>query len=128
MPSASKSRDSHTVKSKAVSIAPKKLSAPVSSTAPKPAVAVAPAVTGGGLNVSPGQMAFVSAKGSPNAPALIQIIYSSGPSKAAGLVSKSTDASGNVSWTWKIGTKTKPGDYPVNITIGGKAISQTLHV
>ncbi|WP_332238925.1 DUF4236 domain-containing protein [Sporolactobacillus sp. KGMB 08714] len=112
--------------SKPVASAPKKASAPASSAAPKPAPT--PAVTGSGLNVSPGQIASVSAKGSPNAPASIQVIYSSGPSTAAGLVSKTTDGSGNVSWTWKVGTRTKPGDYPVNITIGGKTITQTLHV
>jgi hypothetical protein len=134
-PSAGESSGSHAVVSKPASqaqksttSAPKKASAPASSTAPKSAPAPTLAVTGGGLNVSPGQIASVSTKGSPNAPASIQVIYSSGPSKAAGLISKTTDGSGNVSWSWKVGTRTKPGSYDVNITIGTQTITKTLNV
>lgn len=114
--------------SKPESQAPKPAS---SAHAPAPAPTPAPAslsVTGSGLNVSPGQIASVTAKGAPGAPASIEVIYSSGPSKAAGLVNKTTDGNGNVSWSWKVGTKTKPGNYPIYITIGGKQTNATLHV
>lgn len=82
----------------------------------------------GSLNVSPGQNASVSVKTSPGARGTIQVIYNSGPSTAAGLDPKTADGNGNITWVWKVGTRTAPGDYPVNITVGGKSINQTLHV
>ncbi|WP_174845444.1 DUF4236 domain-containing protein [Sporolactobacillus shoreae] len=92
----------------------------------KPAPSLA--VTGGSLNVSPGQMTSVSVNTKPGAQGTIQVIYNSGPSTAAGLIPKSADSSGNITWVWKVGTRTAPGDYPVNITVGEKSITQTLHV
>ncbi|MCO7127761.1 DUF4236 domain-containing protein [Sporolactobacillus shoreicorticis] len=92
----------------------------------KPAPSVS--VVSHGLNVSPGQNASVTVKGEPGAHGSIQVVYNSGPSTAAGLGPKTADGNGNITWVWKVGTRTAPGDYPVTITIGGKTISQTLHV
>jgi hypothetical protein len=44
--------------------------------------------------------------------------YKSGPSTAAGLIPKTTDANGDVAWSWKVGTRTTPGSWPVTITCG----------
>lgn len=48
----------------------------------------------------------------------INVYYSSGVSKASGLENKTSDNSGYVSWTWKIGGKTNSGNYHVDL-IGG---------
>jgi len=47
--------------------------------------------------------------------------YKSGPSKAQGLGPKTADAGGDVSWSWKVGTNTTPGAWPVTITCGGES-------
>jgi hypothetical protein len=76
--------------------------------------------------VSPGSNASVSAKTAPNASCSIDVEYKSGSSTAAGLYDKQADASGFVSWTWKVGTRTTPGDWPVYITCNG--VTATTYV
>lgn len=61
--------------------------------------------------------ATLSVQGAPNSEARIYVYYSSGASKAKGLEKKTTDDSGNVSWTWTIGGKTKPGTYSITVQI-----------
>lgn len=46
----------------------------------------------------------------------IEVEYKSGSSTAAGLLPKDADSAGNVSWTWKVGTRTTPGSWPVIVT------------
>ncbi len=43
------------------------------------------------------------------------VIYKSGPSTAAGLGPKTAGGDGVVSWTWKVGTRTTTGTWPINI-------------
>ena len=66
-----------------------------------------------------GATASVAAKTGAKTGCTITVQYKSGPSKAAGIVPKSSDGSGNVSWSWKVGTNTTPGSWPVIITCGG---------
>jgi hypothetical protein len=47
----------------------------------------------------------------------ISVYYKSGPSEAAGLYSK-RPARGRVSWTWKVGTRTTPGRWPILVSCG----------
>jgi hypothetical protein len=47
----------------------------------------------------------------------ITVYYYSGPSHAAGLYSKRPIA-GRVSWTWKVGTRTTPGRWPIRVSCG----------
>jgi hypothetical protein len=49
----------------------------------------------------------------PGAFCNITVYYKSGPSEAQGLDPKDADSSGNVSWTWKVGTRTTPGTWRV---------------
>lgn len=49
----------------------------------------------------------------------IDVYYSSGVSKADGLENHKSDSSGYVSWTWKIGGKTKIGTYNIVLKGGG---------
>jgi hypothetical protein len=77
-------------------------------------------VVNGSLDFSRNENATVSIVGIPNTQYSIAVYYSSGKSTAAGLEPKTSDASGNVSWTWKIGGKTNPGTYRATITGGGE--------
>ena len=71
-------------------------------------------------SVSRGSNATVSVKGAANTSYRLGVTYGSGESKASGLGTKTSNASGNVSWTWKVGNSTTPGTYPITITQGGK--------
>lgn len=131
-PKASKTDSaSHSVTSPKPSASTSTAKPAVKQASPKP-VASKPApslaVTGDGLDVSPGNEASVTIKTAPGAEGTIEVLYNSGPSKAKGLVPQTADSNGNITWTWKVGTRTAPGDYDVDITAGGKSITKTLHV
>lgn len=57
-------------------------------------------------------------------PCSISVLYKSGPSHAAGLVSRTADGQGRVSWTWKVGTRTTPGFLPIVIACGQTDITR----
>ena len=111
-----------------VTEAPKPVTqAPTPTTeAPKP-VAQAPAVqeslkiTSVTSPVGGGQNATLTAIGKPNTEYSIKVVYSSGASTAKGLEAKKSNGSGAVSWTWKVGAKTKPGTYTITVTGGGES-------
>ena len=79
--------------------------------------------------VSPGANATLVAKATPGAQCDITVYYKSGPSTAQELYPKTADTSGNVSWTWKVGTRTTPGSWRIVVTasLGGKTVSQTTY-
>jgi hypothetical protein len=54
----------------------------------------------------------------------ITVYYYSGPSHAAGLYSKRPVA-GRVSWTWKVGTRTTPGRWPIRVSCGSAGVLHT---
>lgn len=68
--------------------------------------------------VSPGETASISLQLLPNTSYSISVYYSSGKSKASGLEDTVSDGAGNISWSWKVGTRTKAGTY--KIVINGK--------
>lgn len=78
--------------------------------------------------VSRGSNATVSIKGFPNTTYDIDVIYSSGASKASGLEDKTSDSEGNVSWTFKVSSNVKTGTYDVKITDGKDSVSYSLEV
>ena len=78
--------------------------------------------------VSRGSDVTVSIKGLPNTTYDIDVIYSSGESKATGLEDKTSDSEGNVSWTFKVSSNVKPGTYEVKITDGSSNASYSLEV
>jgi hypothetical protein len=57
----------------------------------------------------------------------IVVSYKSGPSQAAGLYPKRPIA-GRVSWTWKVGTRTTPGRWPVFVSCGSAGTLRTSFV
>ena len=72
--------------------------------------------------------ASVTVRTVPGASCSIQVIYKSGPSGAQGLEDKQADNSGLVSWSWKVGSNTALGAWPVNITCGGQSMSTSVNV
>ena len=79
-------------------------------------------------DVTPGEYASITVHGVPGTTASITVVYKSGPSHASGLVPEPVGTSGNVTWQWKVGTHTTPGNWLVNVEDSGKGLTETLHV
>ncbi len=109
---------------------------PAASTAtPRPTQA--PATPATALSVSVVSLTSPAARGSnatlvirtsPGANCTITVHYKSGPSKAQGLGSKSADANGQCSWTWKVGTSTTPGTWSISVTASIDGQSKSLSI
>lgn len=69
--------------------------------------------------ISRGSNATIAINTAPNTYCTITIYYKSGPSSAKGLDPKNSDGNGNCSWTWKVGTRTTPGDWKIVINVQG---------
>lgn len=69
--------------------------------------------------ISRGAQASITIKTAPNVLCTITVYYKSGPSKAKGLDPKNSDANGNCTWSWKVGTRTTPGNWKIVITAEG---------
>ncbi len=78
--------------------------------------------------VSRNNTATLEIKGEPNTEYAITVYYSSGPSSAAGLESKYSDGEGYVSWSWRVGGKTKDGEYRIIVSGGGKSLETEFAV
>ena len=74
------------------------------------------------------QMVTPQVATSPNTVCSITVVYSSGPSVAAGLGAAPSDASAEVSWTWKVGGRTTPGTWPITVTCGSGSNNKTITV
>lgn len=70
--------------------------------------------------------ASLTVRGTPDTLYSIRVYYSSGASSAAGLEDKTSDAQGEVSWSWKIGNNTKPGEY--RVVVSGSDESLTVYL
>lgn len=100
--------------------------------APKP-TAVPPTRRSTGVTevpgtVSKGSYASVTVSTSPGTVCSIDVEYKSGPSTAQGLDPKQAGANGLVSWTWKVGTRTTSGTWPIYITCGSQSITTSVTV
>ena len=78
--------------------------------------------------ISAGSTASITVQGEPDTDYSITVIYSSGPSSADGLETKTSDSDGVVSWSWKIGTRTKEGTCRISISGGGKSFSTSIEI
>lgn len=65
-----------------------------------------------------GGMGLVTIQTTPQTFCTITVTYKSGPSRAAGLVPKTSDNQGRITWTWKVGTRTTPGTWPITVECG----------
>lgn len=80
------------------------------------------------LTTSRGSYATLKVKTAANTSCSIEVDYKSGPSKAAGLGTKSSDGAGNVSWTWKVGATTTRGSWPITVTCGDASAQTYIKV
>jgi micrococcal nuclease len=80
------------------------------------------------LSVTPGQNASVTVKTQAGVTGKIEVDYKSGPSSSKSLYPKSAGSSGTITWTWRVGTRTTPGNWTVTISANGKTVKTTLHV
>jgi hypothetical protein len=75
----------------------------------------------------PGSDATLIASVSPARVCSITVHYKSGPSRARGLYPK-RPIRGRVSWTWRVGTNTTPGRWPITISCGSAGTLRTSFV
>lgn len=80
------------------------------------------------LNVPRRSEASVTIQTKPGTTGTIEVDYKSGPSHAKGLQLQTANSSGQITWSWKVGSNTAPGSWPVKISAGGKTATLTLHV
>jgi hypothetical protein len=80
------------------------------------------------LTVAHGSDATLQVRTAPNTSCSIEVDYKSGPSKAAGLGPATSDATGSVSWTWKVGANTTLGSWPIIVTCGSASAQTAIHV
>ncbi|NTW96630.1 MAG: DUF5011 domain-containing protein [Erysipelotrichaceae bacterium] len=78
--------------------------------------------------ISAGSYATIVVQGKADKEYSIAVYYKSGASTAAGLEDMVADSSGQVSWTWKVGTRTTPGSWKIVITGDGKTTSTYIKV
>lgn len=78
--------------------------------------------------VSRGSTVSVTVKTKPGDRCSITVIYKSGASTAQGLVPKQANDAGTVSWSWKVGTRTTPGTWPVIISCGSGTVRTSVTV
>jgi len=76
--------------------------------------------------INRGAYATISILTAPNVLCTITVYYKSGPSEAQGLEPKISDGNGNCSWTWKVGTRTTPGNWKILITAEGIGSIETF--
>jgi hypothetical protein len=76
-----------------------------------------------------GEKAVLIAHTTPGATCKISVYYTSTRSAAEGLGEKTAEASGNVSWTWRVGTDMAAGTYRIEVTanLNDKHASQTTY-
>ena len=93
-----------------------------------PTTKPAPALTVQIVSLPPtgqGNLVTATVRTAPAADCAIDVEYKSGPATAAGLDQKTASGSGIVRWTWKVGTRTTPGDWPVTVTCAYRAASES---
>ncbi len=79
--------------------------------------------------IGQGHTATLQARTVPGAYCSIVVHYKSGHSTAAGLYPKEAASRGNVSWSWKVGTRTTPGSWRIVVTasLNSRIASQTTY-
>ena len=91
-----------------------------------PAHALSVSITSLTSPVYRGDSATAQAKSSAGSRCSIVVTYKSGPSKAKGLEAKTVNSKGRVAWTWKVGTNTTPGKWPVKVSCSKSGASANV--
>ncbi len=78
--------------------------------------------------IPPGAMASITIQTFPGTDCTITVYYKSGASNAAGLGPQTADASGKVTWSWKVGTRTTPGVWRIVVTasLNGEKVTKEI--
>lgn len=72
--------------------------------------------------VKPGETAAITVSGRPETRYEIEIRFGRNVSTASGLEPKTSDSSGVVSWSWRVGPFSERGEYRILITGGGQTL------
>jgi len=75
--------------------------------------------------ISKGSQASITINTAPNVLCTITVYYKSGPSEAQGLEPKNSDGNGNCAWSWKVGSRTTPGNWKIVLTAEGSGQIET---
>jgi hypothetical protein len=75
--------------------------------------------------INAGAYATLTVSVSPSHRCSITVYYKSGSSTAAGLYPK---RGSRISWTWKVGTRTTPGRWPIVVSCGSAGTLRTSFV
>jgi len=75
--------------------------------------------------ISHGSYATLTVSVTPTATCSPAVYYRSGRSRAAGLYPK---RGARISWTWKVGTRTTPGRWPIIVSCGSSGSLRTSFV
>lgn len=105
---------------------PTKVVTPVQTTSvptPTPTQALSINITQSAGTVGRGYSATESITTEAGAYCTIEVDYESGPSKAQGLTPQTADGSGNVVWSWMVGTRTTLGSWPIYINCSLNGVS-----
>ena len=78
--------------------------------------------------IKAGKSATIEVIAEPNTKYSITVRYSSGPSSAKGLEPATSDENGKVSWTWRVSSNVKPGEYTIEIKSGNAVYKTTFAV
>jgi hypothetical protein len=103
---------------------------PVPATKAPPPPPPEPSVSfvNGPVTARPGQSANLVVKTSPTTGCTIEVDYKSGPSTTQGLGPKTSSGSGIVSWSWIVGTRTTPGQWPIYVSCGSASGQTYINV
>jgi hypothetical protein len=82
----------------------------------------------GPLTAAPNQIVTLYVRTARKTYCTIEVDYSSGASTASGLTPKTSDTGGNVSWTWKVGGRTKAGTWPITVSCGNSSAKTSIRV
>ncbi len=77
--------------------------------------------------IATGSNATLTVAVTPASACAITVTYSTGPSRAKGLGRKRA-VNGRVSWTWKVGSQTTPGRWPIAVNCGPAGSLRTSFV
>jgi len=75
---------------------------------------------------NPGDNATESIETVAGASCTIEVVYKTTISKAEGLTAEAAGSDGTVSWTWKVGTNTTPGSWPIYMSCTLDGISKQI--
>jgi competence protein ComEC len=78
--------------------------------------------------IAPGGTSRLTINTIPGAACTITVYYKSGASQAAGLGSQTAGENGDVTWSWKVGSRTTPGIWSIVVTtkLNGQSISTEI--